>query len=36
MADKKDKIDQMLEDQGISPDALSQSEKKDLEKDMDF
>lgn len=36
MADKQDKIDQMLEEQGISPDSLSQSEKQELEKDMEL
>jgi hypothetical protein len=35
MADKQDKIDQMLEEQGISPDALSQSEKQELKEDME-
>lgn len=36
MADKKDKVDQMLEEQGINPDSMSQSEKQELEKEIDL
>lgn len=35
MADKKDEVNKMLEQQGISPDSLPSSERQQLENEID-
>lgn len=35
MADKKDEVNKMLEQQGINPDSLPSSERQQLESEID-